>query len=320
MRSPPRATPTSRPLRISIVTPSFNQADFLEETILSVLNQRYHDLEYIVVDGGSTDRSVDVIRRYAGRLAYWVSEPDRGQSHAINKGLARATGDLVAYLNSDDVYLPGALNAAVAEFQAHPECNWIAGGWNLFGPSGQPTIYRAPRAPRSLAAALVVDYEAAQPGHFWRRSLFDQYGPFDESMHYGFDHEYTVRLLAGGERFRCVPVPMAAYRYHPASKTVAQSSQFEPDWQRVRERYNDRLSPRERRWVVRKLRRDRWWAQFQAGIARALATRDTVGRRPALRQFVGLVASNPSGLFTRPALGCLRRIAAHHPRSVRSAL
>src|SRR5260370_28877982 len=107
--------------RISIITPSFNQAEFVERTILSVLEQNYPNLEYIVVDGGSTDGSVDVIRRYQSRIAYWVSEKDRGQAHAINKGLQRATGDIIGYLNSDDYYLEGALARVADCFSREPD-------------------------------------------------------------------------------------------------------------------------------------------------------------------------------------------------------
>jgi glycosyltransferase involved in cell wall biosynthesis len=120
-------------LKLSIITPSFNQGRFLEETIMSVLNQGYEPLEYILIDGGSTDESVSVIRRYEDKLAYWISEKDRGQVHAINKGIERATGDILAFINSDDVYLPGAFNAAMNHFVDHPESNWVCGDTIMFG-------------------------------------------------------------------------------------------------------------------------------------------------------------------------------------------
>jgi glycosyltransferase involved in cell wall biosynthesis len=119
--------------KLSIVTPSFNQAQYLEETILSVLNQKYVSLEFIIIDGGSTDGSVDVIRKYENRLSYWVSEKDNGQAHALNKGLERATGDIVAYLNSDDLYLPGAFESVINYFREHPQCEWVCGDTFMFG-------------------------------------------------------------------------------------------------------------------------------------------------------------------------------------------
>src|SRR5262247_2795633 len=120
-------------LKLTIVTPSFNQGRFLEQAILSVLDQGYEPLEYIIIDGGSTDESVSIIKRYEPKLAYWVSEKDRGQVHAINKGLERATGEIVAFLNSDDVYLPGAFNAAISHFVDSPESNWLCGDTIMFG-------------------------------------------------------------------------------------------------------------------------------------------------------------------------------------------
>ncbi len=122
---------------VSIVTPSFNQAKFLEQTILSVLEQEYPHLEYIIVDGGSTDGSQDIIQRYAARLAWWVSEPDQGQTDAINKGFNRAQGEIYAWLNSDDTYLPGAVLEAVEYLRAHPEAGMVYGDANLTDEKGE---------------------------------------------------------------------------------------------------------------------------------------------------------------------------------------
>src|SRR5437867_1190897 len=139
--------------KLSIVTPSFNQGRFLEETILSVLNQGYEPLEYIIIDGGSTDESVEVIKRYEDRLAYWVSEKDRGQVHAINKGLEKATGDVFAFINSDDVYFPGAFNAAMNHFAANPDCEWLCGDTEMFGEGHETKMIHAV-VPKSAAHCL----------------------------------------------------------------------------------------------------------------------------------------------------------------------
>src|SRR5215467_7735563 len=174
------------PLKLTIVTPSFNQGRFLEETILSVLNQGYKPLEYIVIDGGSNDESVSIIRRYEDKLAYWKSEKDRGQVHAINKGLEKATGDIVAFINSDDVYLPGALAAVADYFERQPAAEWICGDTILFG-DGHRTWLAVADVPKSAAHCLCWAYTAAQPGMFWRRRLMD--GGFREDWPYDFDHE-----------------------------------------------------------------------------------------------------------------------------------
>jgi glycosyltransferase involved in cell wall biosynthesis len=284
------------PLKLSIVTPSFNQGKFLEETIRSVLDQGYEPLEYIVVDGGSTDESVEVIRRYEDRLACWVSEKDRGQVHAINKGIARATGDLFAYLNSDDVYLPGAFDAVVNYFESHPDCEWLCGDTVMFG-EGHETELVTARVPASAAHALSWAYRAPQPGMFWRRGLVTP--GFDEQWNYDFDHDLYVRLLLDGHVCQHLPAALAKYRLHASSKTVADSQRFDEEFDRSAELYEDRLSGADRRWcrATRYLRRSH--AASGAG-----------DRRDGARWLVRAALTHPESLAARPFWGCLRRLAA----------
>ncbi len=204
--------------KVSIVTPSFNQARFLEQTIRSVLDQDYSDLEYIIIDGGSTDGSVDIIRRYADRLACWISEPDRGQTDALNKGFARATGDIVAWVNSDDFYYPGAFAAAVDAFKADPELGLLYGRGNRVAESGEVLCEYEESRPFDLEALVYgIDY-VLQPTTFMRRQALHEVGPFDPSLHYAFDWELWMRL---GERFpaRMLDRVVAAGREYPSAKT-----------------------------------------------------------------------------------------------------
>jgi len=155
---------------VSIVTPSFNQADFLEETIRSVLSQDYPHIEYIVIDGGSTDGSIEIIHRYQERLTAWVSEPDRGQTESINKGFALAHGDILAWLNSDDTYEPWAVTEAVAFFQAHPEVGLVYGDANFINEKGQ-VIGRFPAAQTSYKKLRRGYVHIPQQAAFFRSRL-----------------------------------------------------------------------------------------------------------------------------------------------------
>jgi glycosyltransferase involved in cell wall biosynthesis len=211
-------------VRLTVVTPSYNQANYLEKTIRSVLDQEYDNIEYIIVDGGSTDGSVDIIRRYADRLAYWVSEPDDGQAGAINKGLRRATGDWVAWQNSDDVYLPGAFRSLASAAARHPSAGVIAGDMILIDSGGKhlrDIRYVKPTHRSLLAEGMVIANQAS----FWKRELQNKVGLIDEHYHYSFDYEWFLRLTAAAPSHH-VPEVWGGFRLHGAAKTGSQSARF----------------------------------------------------------------------------------------------
>ena len=181
--------------RVSIVTPSFNQAKYVEETIRSVLLQGYPDLEYIVIDGGSTDGSVDIIRKYEPWLSYWASERDRGQSHAINKGFERATGEIVAWLNSDDFYLPGAISQA-AQVMHERQAYVVYGNCLKVDQDGKLLWERRPPpvSLESLTNYWLPDHTPPQPAVFWRHEALRRVGLLNESLHYTMDFDLWLRL------------------------------------------------------------------------------------------------------------------------------
>lgn len=280
--------------KLTIITPSLNQAQYLEQTIRSVLDQNYEPLEFILIDGGSTDGSLAIIRRYEDRLAYWVSEKDRGQAHALNKGLARATGEIVAYINSDDFYLPGALGEAVNYFAQHPDCEWLCGDTLIFGEDDDTSLVHA-KVPRSAAHCLSWAYIAPQPGMFWRRELLNE--GFAERWRYCFDHELYVRLLLAGHACRHLSLPVAAYRLHPNSKTVAEGTLFDREFDEIAEIYRDQLHGADRRWC----------AATQDLRLSFAASRDG-DRRLAATKLMRALLTYPESIMSRPFWGCFRRM------------
>ena len=207
--------------KISVVTPSYNQGQFLEQTIQSVLDQDYPNLEYIIMDGGSTDSSVDIIKRYEDGLAYWVSEPDEGQPDAINRGFRIATGDILAWLNSDDVYLPGALSRVATYFQAHPEIGCTSGDIVMIDQAGE-TLYSRKVIPFQFRMALYGACMVPQPSTFWTKEAWEKAGGVDPGVHYQTDFDFFLRMASQGVKFGIIRELLAAFRLHATSKTVSE--------------------------------------------------------------------------------------------------
>jgi glycosyltransferase involved in cell wall biosynthesis len=284
--------------RISIVTPSYNQGDFIEETIRSVLLQGYPNLEYIVIDGGSTDQTIDVIRRYEKWLTHWASEKDRGQSHAVNKGLARATGELFNWINSDDLLLPGALTAIGA---ASCRDEAIAGPVLNFGAGASQIIEnKCLSAARLLTGDIDAGYH--QPGLWLRPGRIASAGGIDETLHYVFCYDLTVRYLAKYPQLTYLPQTLASFRLHQTSKTISRQSNFDRERMIV---YSKILNHPDctslKKLCSLCLRSYHWWEQLDeivqsngSGLSRALA-------------IVQAICSDPSVRMSRLSLGAIKR-------------
>jgi glycosyltransferase involved in cell wall biosynthesis len=215
---------------ISIITPSFNQANYLEATIESVLSQDYPRIEYIVIDGASTDGSVEIIKKYENRLAFWVSEKDHGQADAINKGLARAKGDIVAWLNSDDYYLPHAISSAVKVFEDNPDVIIVYGNMLAVDEHGK-TVNVLKYRQLSLEDLLCFQI-IGQPSVFFRREAFERTGGLDTTFHFLLDHHLWIRIAQQGKILH-VPQTWSAARYHAEAKNRAKAAEFGRDAFRV---------------------------------------------------------------------------------------
>jgi glycosyltransferase involved in cell wall biosynthesis len=245
--------------RITVITPNLNYGRFIEETVRSVLLQGYPNLEYIVIDGGSDDESLPVIERYAGWL-HWESCRDGGQSHAINKGLQRATGDIVAFLNSDDSYEPHTLARVASLFESRRRCVIMGDVNEVDGEGRRLRVWRS-RTPtlfpllfqHRLCRIGGITAMPNQPAVFWGRQVSVRLGGFREDLRFGFDYEYWLRLLTARVEFHRTDDVFANYRFHGASLSAQGWSAFYPDWQRVSSEYLGRLP------AARRLQAELWW-------------------------------------------------------------
>jgi glycosyltransferase involved in cell wall biosynthesis len=262
-------------VKVSIVTPSFNQAQFLEETIVSVLEQDYSDIEYVVVDA-STDRSPEIVERYADRLSWWTHlDEDHGQVAAINAGFEHTSGELLAYLNSDDTLLPGAVSEMVAEFEANPDLVLVYGDALFTDVSSVVTDLLPSRVWDPPAMVRNCDNHVVQPSSMWTRSAWSQAGPFDERGYYFFDFEFYLRLSELGPVKR-VAKPWSTYRLHSSSKSAGDQQGKSSDYLRFADSFlmSDRLPAqlrpyvREGRASARIAAANNLYGQFELGPAR----------------------------------------------------
>ena len=230
-------------LRVSIVTPSYNQAQFLEDAMLSVLGQTYSNVEYVVIDGGSSDGSADIIRRHAGRLAYWTTEPDKGQYDAINKGFSRTTGDIMAWLNSDDRYMPWTLSVVADIFSSHPEIDWLTSvhpvSWNAHGQAvavdftggfSRESFVRGSNFPvKSSYGRRWIQQEST----FWRRSLWERAGGrLDSTLLMAADFELWARFFDHTDLIG-VQALLGGFRSHGNQRSVLYRDRYLEEAERV---------------------------------------------------------------------------------------
>lgn len=280
---------------ITIVTPSYNQGMFLEETIRSVLSQEYPRLQYMVIDGGSTDDSCDIIRRYAERLDYWTSERDTGQSNALNKGFSRATGQLLGWINSDDFLAPGALHLIGKVFERNAD-HIVAGDVAVFNNGFGPKL-RVIRQRHLTASQMVAGWTGeavySQPGVFFPRALFEECGGIDESLHWVMDRDLMIRMLPNAS-VAYIGQVVAYARLHPNAKTCAQAGKQVAEAYSVYQRYWEELPY------------PQWWCRLSSayGLSRCLIGRlyhrDPSAIRPIIAQMASLMRCQAVTKFVRP--------------------
>lgn len=231
-------------MKFSIITPSFNQGPYIEQTIKSVVNQNYPNLEYFILDGGSTDNTVKIIKKYAAKYKFikWRSHPDSGQVSAINEGLSQATGDIIAYLNSDDYYLPGSFQAVAGYFQSHPQALWLYGNCGVTEPKLKWTFSLKKLWPaHKYPFALKIFNTINQPAVFLSKNLVKKVGKFNPKYKYAFDYDYWLRCLKYSLPAR-IPQTLAVFRIHSSSLgTTDYTHQFHEDFQILSSRNDNEL-------------------------------------------------------------------------------
>lgn len=205
--------------KLSIITPSYNQSEFLERTIKSVIEQNYNNLEYIIIDGGSSDNSLSIIKKYSDQLAYWVSEPDNGQANAVNKGFDFSTGDIIGWINSDDTYLPGTFKIIIETFNKFPGIDVVYGDY-FFIDNNDNILLKKKEIRADFNIILFARNTICQPTVFFRREVLKKVGKLTEDIHYGMDWDYWFRISNSGFKFKQIKNYLATFRWQGNSKSV----------------------------------------------------------------------------------------------------
>ena len=210
---------------ISVITPSYNQGRFIEATIRSVVLQEYSNLEYIVIDGGSTDESIEIIKKYDSHITYWISEADQGQSHAINKGFEKATGDILCWINSDDMLKPDALKFVAQILSKSPNASWLVGASELINSEGSLTVMREPG---SITHQTILNWPQnwfPQQSTFWTRKMWEIAGPLNEELYYAMDYALWLTMFRQSSPIITQKV-LSSYRFHDEAKCSANYSKM----------------------------------------------------------------------------------------------
>lgn len=284
--------------KISIVTPSFNQGEFIEETIRSVLLQGYPNLEYIIIDGGSSDNSLEIIRKYEPWISYWISEPDRGQSHGINKGFEKSTGTILAWLNSDDLLKPNALHFVAKNLRDFSTPTWLVGGTEIIDASSQflDTRFVADISRKTLISWLANWFP--QQSTFWNRSMWERVRPLDEKLHYTMDLDLWLSTIEQANPIYCDRL-LSCYRYQPAAKTQGDADVVWQETLQVFKNYlrSSNLDVTQKREIARAISQE----------ALVYANRSSV-RRQIYHYLLSAIEHHPSTLLTQKFIYAIAKL------------
>lgn len=295
---------------ISIVTPSFNQGKYIEETIRSVLLQEYPNVEYIIIDGGSSDNTLKILMKYEKWITHWVSEADNGQSHAINKGFTKASGEIYAYINSDDFYEPNAFRTIALLFNRRQNIQLIAGGCSILEQNTIKTNFN-PWWPKNLDHFLKpFGSTFAQPASFWTKSVYDKVGGFNENSHFCFDREFFLKIGLLGIKPYLTDENLAFYRDHENTKTN-KTIRFYEETVPLIKKYSKKLELAAE--IESKILND---TKSEIKRINVFITWKNQGRISALIDFFKIISKEPKLLFKRKIFGLFRRLLFFKEKNV----